>query len=158
MVLRPLTQADLDFLYKLVNDPNVAHFIGALINDRDILKSWIENLEPSDHEYVILSDSVPVGECSLTITGDSGAIGCMIIPEYWNHGYGFSAIKKLIMLAQENGLKEVTAATDEKNIASVRILENAGFSAQAIGWMISDEELESMKTGRTIMTYVKRLN
>ena len=112
----------------------------------------------SDHEYVIMSDSVPVGECSLTIIGDSGAIGCMIIPEYWNHGYGFSAIKKLIMLAQENGLKEVTASTDEKNIASVRILENAGFSAQAIGWMISDEELESMKTGRTIMTYVKRLN
>ena len=158
MVLRPLAQADLNFLYKLVNDPNVARFIGELINDRDILKSWIENLEPSDHEYVILSDSVPVGECSLTITGDSGEIGCMIIPEYWNHGYGFSAINKLIMLAQENGLKEVTAATDEKNIASVRILENAGFSAQAIGWMISDEELESMKTGRTIMTYVKRLN
>ena len=157
VTLKTMGMDDLEFLCRLVNDPEVTKFIGNLIRDKAELGSWIDSLTPDDHEYVVLKGNVPIGECSLTEHGDSGEIGYMLLPEYWRQGYGTTVVEQLLSLAHNLGLEAVTAATDKENIGSVQLLLKTGFQPYGMGWMLTDDELESMKPGRTVTTYRKML-
>jgi len=56
--LREINTEDADFMLRLVGDPNVTRFIPGLIQDREMLISWIQSLRPSDHEYIITIEVV----------------------------------------------------------------------------------------------------
>ena len=157
ITLRLIEQIDLDFMFDLVNNNEVTKYIGGLIRDKNMLRTWIDQLAEANQEYIVALDGTPIGECSLTVNGNAGEIGYMILPEYWNHGYGTDTITQLLILAKNQGLQKVTAATDPDNTASVRILEKTGFQKEAIGWWMTEEEMESMKMGRTIVTYRREL-
>ena len=157
ITLRPIGPNDLDFICDLVNNSEVTKYIGGLIQDKNMLRTWIDHLAEANHEFIIVLDDVPIGECSLTVNGNNSEIGYMIHPEYWNQGVGTDTVRRLLSLAKSQGLKETTAVTDTNNTASVRILEKTGFRPDAIGWWMTGEELESLKMGRTIVTYRREL-
>lgn len=62
---------------------------------------------------------------------DDGAleIEYMLLPEYWNRGYGTALAETLLRMAKASGLsRTVEAITDPDNTFSKRILQNAGFA------------------------------
>ena len=136
-------------MLRLVGDPKVTRFIHGLIQDREMLISWIKSLRPSDHEYIITIEETgeEIGECSLTQQGDSAEIGFMLFPKYWLQGYGTEVVTSLIEIARDMKLKELTATTDARNKAAIRLLEKCGFKKQKSGWIVMIPKGEESKVG-----------
>lgn len=142
IILRPLSLDDLDIMVELTNDPDVTLFIPGMISDRGGLAEWIKGITAADHEFMILLDNRPIGECSLLEKADSGEIGIMLFPTYWRIGYGTEAVKLLTALAEELKLKTLTATTSRMNVPCIRLLQKMGFQETAIGWMVDEEKID----------------
>ena len=159
--LREINTEDADFMLRLVGDPNVTRFIPGLIQDREMLISWIQSLRPSDHEYIITIEETgkEIGECSLTKQGDSAEIGFLLLPKYWLQGYGTEVVTSLIEIARDMRLKELTATTDARNKAAIRLLEKCAFKKQKSGWMVMIPEGEENKSdgGQSIIQFQRSL-
>ena len=76
----------------------------------------------------------------------------MLLPQYWNQGYGTEVAEWLMNMASACTVLRITAMTHAKNIASVRILEKLGFQKSSIGWLLF-ETPDGMK-GSQIDHYV----
>lgn len=161
VTLREINTEDADFMLHLVGDPKVTRFIPGLIQDREMLLSWIQSLRPTDHEYIIAIEETgeEIGECSLTKQGDSAEIGFMLLPKYWLQGYGTEVVTSLIENARDMKLKELTATTDARNKAAIRLLEKTGFKKQKSGWMVMIPEGEESKSdgGQSIIQFQRSL-
>ena len=146
--LREINTEDADFMLRLVSDSKVTRFLPGLIQDREMLISWIRSLRPTDHEYIITIEETgeEIGECSLMKQEDSAEIGFMLLPKYWLQGYGTEVVTSLIEFARDMRLKELTATTDARNIAAIRLLEKCGFKKQKHGWMVMISEDEESKS------------
>ena len=147
--LREINTEDADFMLRLVGDPKVTRFLPELIQDREMLISWIQSLRPTEHEYIIAIEETgeEIGECSLTQQSDSAEIGFMLLPKYWLQGYGTEVVTSLIEIARDMRLKELTATTDARNKAAIRLLEKCAFKKQKRGWMVTIPEDEESKSG-----------
>ena len=159
--LREINTEDADFMLRLVSDSKVTRFLPGLIQDREMLISWIQSLRPSDHEYIITIEETgeEIGECSLTQQSDSAEIGFMLLPKYWLQGYGTETVTSLIEIAQDMRLKELTATTDAGNKAAIRSLEKCGFKKQKHGWMVTipEEEGAELDGGQSIIQFQRCL-
>ena len=161
VTLREINTEDADFMLHLVGDPKVTRFIPGLIQDREMLLSWIQSLRLTDHEYIIAIEETgeEIGECSLTKQGDSAEIGFMLLPKYWLQGYGTEAVISLIEIARDMRLKELTAMTDARNKAAIRLLEKTGFKKQKNAWMVTipEEEGGEIDGGQNIIQFQRSL-
>lgn len=147
--LREINADDADFMMQLVSDPKVTRFIPGMIQDREMLISWIQSLGTTDHEYIVEIEGTDelIGECSLTEQGETGEIGFMLLPKYWHQGYGTEVVNSLIDKAQAMKIKELSATTDERNRAAIRLLQSCGFKEEKSGWMVMLSESEGDETG-----------
>ena len=121
--LREICTDDTDFMIRLVSNPKVTRFIPGMIQDPEMLVSWIQNLRPLDHEYIVTIEETgeEIGECSLTEREGSGELGFMLLPQFWKRGYGTEVVHCLVGTARGLGVKELTAITDAKNKAAMRL-------------------------------------
>ena len=142
IALRKICQDDAEFMIKLVRDPETARYIPGLITDRKGMTDWINSLGDNSHEYIITlkDDGSPIGECGLTLLGDSAEIGIMLLPGYWNKGYGTETVYELKDKAGELGVRELSAMTDAENAALIHILSKLGFEKTAILWHVRINE------------------
>jgi len=140
LMYRMLCADDLDFMLMLTGNPDVVRYLPGMITDEEMMRSWVSSVQPEDDEYLIrLKDSgEPIGECSLTRQpdGSSCEIGYMLLPQYWNQGYGTEIAEWLMNMAKACAVRRVTAMTHAQNTASVRILKKLGFKKNNIGWML----------------------
>ena len=160
-LLSYIAEDDAEFMMRLVGDPKVTKFIPGMILDREMLISWIHGLRPMDHEYIIAIEETEeeIGECSLTEQGTSCEIGFMLLPQFWRQGYGTEVVHSLVEKARGLGIKELTATTDSRNKAAIRLLEKTGFKKQKSGWMvmIPEDEAEKMEEGQTIIQFQRNI-
>ena len=159
--LRDITEDDAEFMMRLVGDPKVTKFIPGMIQDREMLISWIGGLSSLDHEFIITIEETEeeIGECSLTEQGTSGEIGFMLLPQFWRRGYGTEVIHSLVEKARGLGIKKLTATTDSRNKVAIRLLEKTGFKKQKNGWMvmIPEDEVEQVGDGQTIVQFQRAI-
>lgn len=159
--LREIGTYDADFMIRLVSDPKVTRFIPGMIQDREMLVSWIKGLSPLDHEYIATIEETgeEIGECSVTEQECSGEIGFMLLPQFWQRGYGTEVVHCLVEAARGLGVKELTAMTDAHNKAAVRLLEKTGFKKQKSGWMvmIPDKESASIGEGQEVFQFTRMI-
>lgn len=159
IILRPLEMIDSDFMLELVNDPEVTKYLPGLIRNRQMMLSWIKSLDDSSHEYIIQLEKsgTDIGECSLSRVGEGFEIGVMLLPQYWNHGYGTEIVRSLLDIAKSSKMKNITAVTDKRNSVMIRILENLGFILKNEGWMwkISEDGQNLLNDGQYIVVYEK---
>ena len=101
ITLWPISIEDTGFMLDLVHDPETTKYVPGLILKEDEMRAWIEGIQPEDHEFIVLADGVPIGECSLTVYGCSAEVGFMLLPQYWRHGYGTDMLRQLLNLAEE---------------------------------------------------------
>ena len=139
---RKLTADDLSFMLTLTGAPGVVRYLPGMITDESMMRQWISALRADENEYLIsLSDTdEPIGECSLTPNADSLSceIGYMLLPKYWDQGFGTETACWLLNTAKALGFQRITATTHSQNGASIRILNKLGFQKSAIGWMLID--------------------
>ena len=159
IILRPLKMSDSDFLLELVNNPEVTKYLPGLIHNKQMLLSWIKSLDDSSHEYIIQLEKsgTDIGECSINRVGKVLEIGLMLLPQYWNRGYGTETVRSLLDIAKSSKMKNITAVTDNRNSVMIRILENLGFILKNEGWMwkISEDEQDRLNEGQNIVVYEK---
>lgn len=89
------------------------------------------------HVFGIYNDNTFIGCCSLIPQNDvyriNAEIGYWIGEPYWGKGYATEAVKLLLDYAfQKLDVLRVYASVFEYNIASMRVLEKAGFEKEAV--------------------------
>ena len=159
--LREITAEDADFMMRLITDRKVTRFIPGMIQDREMLISWIQSLGTTDHEYIVEIEGTDelIGECSLTEQDETGEIGFMLLPKYWHQGYGTEVVNSLIEQALAMKTKELTATTDERNRAAICLLQSCGFKKEKSGWMarLSENESDEAGSGQSIIQFRKTI-
>ena len=148
-------------MMQLVTDRKVTRFFPGMIQDREMLISWIQSLGTTDHEYIVEIEGTDelIGECSLTEQGETSEIGFMLLSKYWHQGYGTEVVNSLIETARTMNIKELTATTDERNTAAIRLLQSCGFTKNKSGWMVmlSESEGDEAGNGQNIIQFRKSI-
>ncbi len=159
LALRPLKMDDIEFMVGLAGDPEATRYLPGMITDRQMMEKWIKGLGSSDHEYIVLLGDAKIGECSLTVSTDYRAeIGFMLLPEYWRRGCGTEVVRQLSEKARQMSINELTATTDAKNDAAIRLLEKTGFPKQNIGWMLAlSEDEEEISKSQTVIQFMRKM-
>ncbi|MGB1043712.1 MAG: GNAT family N-acetyltransferase [Flavobacteriaceae bacterium] len=139
--LRALEPEDLDFLYRLENDPEVWQFSE---NQRPLSKNSLKKY--LDHAHL---DPFKIGQLRLVVTVDgesvglvdlfdfkpkhgNAMIGVVIDPLHRNKGIGVEAVLLICDHAKSwLNCRQLAALVSESNRHSIRLFEKAGF--QKIG-------------------------
>ena len=104
IVMRPVEESDIPYLYKWINDPKVRQYLNAYMpmtmTDE---QSWYESLtsrKPKDIILMIEVDGTPIGNMGIhgiNMQNGTATTGAIIgEKEYWGKGYGSDA--KMILL------------------------------------------------------------
>ena len=150
--LEPLHPNDLDLCLELFTDPEVVKFAGGLMNVSTIKKeisNWTKRGGNGCIGIWCISDRVSgekIGSVALlpipieeddtdfdlvepgTMPDGDIEIGYFLKRSAWGRGFATEACKKMLQFAfQETTLIEVVATLEEKNTASIKVLEKAGF-------------------------------
>ena len=152
LIIRPTSENDSEFIFKLLNTPKWLKYIG----DRNIktvesAKTYIkekmipqlERLGYSNYTLTTKLDNQKVGTCGLyDREGLEGIdIGFAFLPEYEKKGFAFESSNKLKEIAfNEFDLKTISAITSKDNISSQKLLEKIGLKLSGTTKLSNDDE------------------
>ena len=117
---------------------------------------------------IFLNSGELVGVISLTPGRDinrySAEVGYFVGEQYWNRGYATEALRLVGNFAQfKHGLKRLYATVFDSNLASMRVLEKAGFKKEGImkssavkDDKILDEHLYGLVLGKSNIKIIGR--
>lgn len=139
VTLRPIEEADLEFLQAKINDPRIWRAIGRSrpVNDAQE-RDFFENVVCSDDtvNLLIVADSTPVGTIAFnTIDWETGRaeLGYWIAPDAQQQGYGTEAAERIVAYGFDQlGLHKIEARVFEWNDPSRRLLESIGFTQEGV--------------------------
>ena len=127
--LRLFDLDDLDFLLRWNNDPTYTGEFEPLESvTREELEEWLYREKPGQLWYVILADGERVGQVVGRVQDDGSVqVGYRLIPSARGRGYATDAVLALAYRLFSEGVSRVIAEANPRNIASIRVLERAGF-------------------------------
>lgn len=153
--LRRLERNDAYVSYKWRNDPEVFKYTGMVYDHEITLETelqWIERVIKNNDEYrcAIIADNCYVGNSYLTniIYGQSAEYHIFIGDKsYWGKGVAKRASIEILRYGFEHfNFRKITAAVRPKNVASIHLLENLGFTKKEISnFIIMEIEKEKYK-------------
>ena len=139
VTLRPIEEADIEFLQRQVNDPRIWRPIGrSRPMNREQEREFFENDVCGDDTVVlmIVADSTPVGTVGLhSFDWEAGRaeLGYWVAPEHHERGYGTGAAERVVAYAFDQlGLHRIEARVFELNEPSRRLLESVGFTQEGV--------------------------
>ena len=124
--LRPILEADLPFLFQMQLDPE-ANAMAAVIprNEEAYFPLWRNILNDSSVvPQAILLDGELVGQVSMFHSDGQACVGYWIAKDHWGKGI---ASRALPLLLQEVTIRPLHSRVAKHNVASLRVLEKAGF-------------------------------
>jgi RimJ/RimL family protein N-acetyltransferase len=83
---------------------------------------------PSRHGWITFDDEGPIGFIDLEILDDEAEITYYVSPPRRRQGHGRSTLDKVVRLAAAQGARQIHAAVEPANAASVASLRSAGFT------------------------------
>ena len=140
LTLRHLTEADGDFILRLLNEPSFLEFVGDKgVRTLEDARAYINDGPVASYEqhgfglYLVerTNDRTPVGMCGLLKrdTLDDVDIGFALLPEFWSQGYAVEAGQAVLARGRTvHGLDRIVAITAQHNDASKRVLEKIGMN------------------------------
>lgn len=149
--LRKATYDDLEFFFKLRNDPVVRNI--SFNSDEITLEkhsSWyIKKIGDSNsHLFVVLSNNGDrVGQTRVDVEGNSGVMSIAIVEKYRGQGYGRTAIQQTSMqvLSDDPRIDKIFAYIRLDNSASLKAFMKAGFSQEDVS------EINGIKCHKTVL-------
>lgn len=136
LILRPLTLADCDAIFKWTGDPRVnKYMIYPLYKSPEDGRVWIESLyqdeKKLDYGFVLKSTGELIGSGGLYYHEDIDvwSVGYNIAYDHWHKGYTPEAIKRIIEYAQSKYKVRAIAGTFAiGNEGSRRVMEKLGMT------------------------------
>jgi RimJ/RimL family protein N-acetyltransferase len=124
--LRAVTDADLPILYEHQRDAGAAAMAGVPSRDRAAFDAhWARiRADPTGRERVIEVDGQVAGSLVCFIRDGVREVGYWIDRAYWGRGV---ASRALVLFLQEETTRPLHATALRSNLASLRVLEKAGF-------------------------------
>lgn len=128
--IRALEQDDLDWFTEWNNDIEYTGLYEPVeVSSRHSLEKWFNGEHSSSWWVVMDIDSNPVGQI---VTGPDGGhqyIGYIIHPDHRQKGYCTEAVQLMVdYLFLANNIVRIQAESNPENMASIRVLEKAGFT------------------------------
>jgi GrpB-like predicted nucleotidyltransferase (UPF0157 family) len=153
--VRPKTLADLDFMDRLLGDPEVMRYVsGGVPQTREQTREGIvRNLETQRRRGfsvwlgVARESGEPVGDCGLypLDRGPEVEVAYRLARPYWGKGYATEAAAAALRFGFDVvGLDEIVAVAYPENVASRRVMEKIGMRYEGTG----------VYYGRTMVRYV----
>lgn len=143
LLLRKITDTDIEQIFKLRSDINVMKYIGKKpIVLMEEAKDWVKLIKDS----LSMNSGITWGITKIdqtTLIGTIGLwriikenyraeIGYMLLPEYWKKGFTKEAILKVLKYGfEEMNLHSIEARITPKNVGSATVLERTGFVREA---------------------------
>ena len=143
LIARRFTPRDLDAFVAMRADPEVARFQSWENFSEEDGRAFLEPTaqrnpgDPGWFQFVLerKEDQRFVGDCGLKTSETDprlAQIGYTIARPYWNQGYATEAVRGLLEYSLANfPIHRIIASVDPRHIASVRVLEKAGFVKEA---------------------------
>ena len=139
-------EADFPKYYDLVSDIRVMRQITEYALAEEEAKEKFKKLlarnrscaQLGSFQVLETSSQAFIGLAHLTIDEEhpsKAELGYMLLPQYWNQGYGTETMGLLMNRAAECHLTELTAMIDPDNVASRKLLIRHGFHSTYLGTM-----------------------
>lgn len=144
LTLRPLTQADLNFVFRHFSDPQVHQYlydnppIKDHVEAQEIIDFYVDCVGKPYNRWVLerKSDGQPLGTCGFHKWDKRyfrTEIGYDLSPEFWRQGYMSEALQAAIHYGfSQMGLHRIEALVYVGNQASLKLLEKLGFKQEGI--------------------------
>ena len=134
LLLRPLTLADADAVWKWCSDERVARYmVYPTYTDKEKLYEWLRSVEADDKTYefgfVRLSDGDLIGSGSIGPDRKEGfwCFGYNLRHDCWGMGYATEAARAMIDFAKTTfGITRFRSSHVEPNRASGHVMEKCG--------------------------------
>ena len=130
--LKPFSLEDLEFLYRWNNNPDYAgEYEPPEQATRKELEEWLLEEKPGQRWYIIQTkQGLGVGQLVAKDRKDNTIqIGYRVTPPARNKGHCTAAVRTVVNhLFSETDAERITAEANPRNTASIRVLENAGFT------------------------------
>ena len=145
LILRPLTQGDVDAMLEYQSDPDVIRFIPWPVRDRAMVSQSIVDLEKmvettgADKNFVFgmhsKADGKIIGQVNYMLKGDrefQREIGYVINPKFGGRGYVHEALVAMIgYIFEMPGVERIYATIDPRNVASEKVAIALGMRKEA---------------------------
>lgn len=130
--LKPFSLDDLEFLYRWNNDPEyVGEYEPQEQMTREELEEWLLEEKPGQRWYVIQTkQGRRVGQLVVREKEDNTIqIGYRVTPPARNKRYCTAAVRTVVnYFFSETDAEKIIAEANPRNMASIRVLEKAGFT------------------------------
>ncbi|PWW02677.1 RimJ/RimL family protein N-acetyltransferase [Mangrovibacter plantisponsor] len=139
LVLTPLNANDWPFYLALRQNPDVMKYMAEIDSEDGIRQSFerLLNQEPGCY-FIIREQHNPqaMGDIGLNINRlvpDTAAVGYSLLPEARGKGYAYEALSAVCQFALNlPGIKKISALALKENLASIQLLEKAGFRCEIV--------------------------
>jgi RimJ/RimL family protein N-acetyltransferase len=133
--LSPLTIADHDFIFELLNTQGWIDFIGNRnINSKEDAIAYIKKINKSANLTYwlvnVTASNAPAGVISFMKREylEHFDIGFAFLPRFQNNGYAYEATKEILsIVSRDSGHTQILATTVPGNIKSIKLLTKLGF-------------------------------
>jgi RimJ/RimL family protein N-acetyltransferase len=139
LLLRRPELRDLDGLYAIYSDPEVARWLNWMVyTDKQALWADIEKLdsqwrEGAEYYWVIEKDGLVVGSVACGVKGHDADLGFMVGTGYCGNGYATEAVGAVLKAVAECGqIERVVAIAATDNVASIAVLEKLAMQRKGI--------------------------
>jgi RimJ/RimL family protein N-acetyltransferase len=161
LTLRPLSEADAEFILGLLNEPSFLQFIGDRgVRTLEDARAYIRHGPLASYAtfgfglllVVRKADQVSIGICGLLKREGlpDVDVGFAFLPAFWRQGYAMEAASAVMDHGKAAfGLTRIVAITQPDNPGSIRILEKLGLRFERMVRM-SDESAEIQLYGRDL--------
>lgn len=108
------------------------------------IASMIEVDPAESDDFILTLDGALIGKLGAWKLPE---VGFLVDPAHWGRGYAIEAMTAFVDRRRSLGSSELTADVDPRNLASLRLLERAGFveTHRASGtWQVGDELCDSV--------------
>ena len=149
LLLRRARLDDVPAMHAIMSDPVAMRFWStpphaSLAETGKWMTSMVEADSAESDDFIVTLEGRLIGKLGAWRLPE---IGFLLDPADWGKGYASEALVAYIHRRRDLGSAELTADVDPRNIASIRLLEHAGFteSGRATGtWQVGDELCDSI--------------
>ncbi len=133
--LRILKKEDLSLFTEWNNDPAYAGEFDPF-EQRSLAENekWFAGLRPEEKWFIVEKrDGTKIGQIVCSPKGPHYSVGYRIVPNERNNGYCTEAVRIAVdHLFQSTNIVRVESEASPRNVASIRVLEKAGFTKEGL--------------------------
>ena len=148
LVLRRARIEDVGPMHRIMRDPEAMRYWSTLPHDSvKTTADWVRSMldpPPGNDDFIVTLNGETIGKMGAWQLPD---FGYLLDPAHWGRGYASEALAAFLAHRRRCGSAFLTADTDPRNVASIRLLQRHGFvetGRAAKTWLIGGEWYDSI--------------